>query len=187
LACQTFPPPKSMLVIPVTITPGPAQIQLESEMKQVINLLGPGLDGLDVRVEPVIAEWQGPQRIPHDINHSKLSPEGQYEELARDTKDRPVILYFHGGAYIVGSPDTHRALTLRIANGCNGRILAVRYRLAPEHPFPAALLDALAAYMYLVDPPKGALHEAVDPSKIIIAGDSAGVRQIWCQANNRVV
>jgi acetyl esterase/lipase len=166
-----------MQVIPVTITPGPAEShRLESEMRQVIELLGPGSDGLDIRVEPVMAEWQGPQLIPHHRHHSNLSPEEQYEELVRDTKDGPVILYFHGGAYIVGSPDTHRALTLRIANGCYGRILAVRYRLAPEHPFPAALLDALAAYLYLIDPPKGALHQAVDSSKIIIAGDSAGVR-----------
>jgi acetyl esterase/lipase len=177
-----------MLVIPVTITPGPAESQrLESEMRQVINLLGRGLDGLEVRVEPVMAEWQGPQRILHDTHHSNHSPEEQYEELVRNTKDGPVILYFHGGAYIVGSPDTHRYLTLRIANGCNGRIFAVRYRLAPEHPFPAALLDALAAYMYLIDPPKEALHQAVDPSKIIIAGDSAGVRQIYRLANSRVV
>jgi acetyl esterase/lipase len=168
-----------MLVIPVTITPAPAQIQqLESDMKQVINLLGPGLGSLEVRVESVIAEWQGPQRNPHDTHHSKLSPQEQHDELVRDAKDGPVILYLHGGAYILGSPDTHRPLTLRIANGCKGRILAVRYRLAPEHPFPAALLDALAAYMYLIDPPEGALHQAVDPSKIIIAGDSAGVRQI---------
>jgi acetyl esterase/lipase len=170
-----------MWVIPVTITPGAAEIpRLELELRRGIKLLGPGLEGLDIRVGPVIAEWQGAQRIPHDVHHSDLSPEKQYDELVRDTKDGPVVLYFHGGAYIIGSPEMHRALTLRIAKGCNGRIFSVKYRLAPQHPFPAALIDALTAYMYLIDPPESALHQAVDPSKIIIAGDSAGVCQVYC-------
>lgn len=63
-----------------------------------------------------------------------------------------------------------------MARDAGGRVLAVQYRLAPQDEFPAALVDAVMAYKYLVDPPKGALHKAVDPSKIVIAGDSAGVR-----------
>ena len=172
-----------MWVIPVTIAPGPTEIQhLELAMKKGINLLGPGLDGLDILVQSVVAEWQSAQKLPQDTNRSL---EEQYEELARDTKDGPVVLYLHGGAYIVGSPDTHRALTLNIAKGCNGRIFCVKYRLSPEYPFPAALIDALTAYMYLIDPPKNAFHQAIHPSKIIIAGDSAGVGETHCQSDSR--
>ena len=62
-----------------------------------------------------------------------------------------------------------------MAKDSGGRVLAVQYRLAPQDEFPAALVDAVLAYKYLIDPPEGALHKPVDPSRIVIAGDSAGV------------
>ena len=74
-----------------------------------------------------------------------------------------VVLYLHGGAYCIGGPRTHRALTARIAKASGLPVFALDYRLAPEHPFPAALDDALAAYH--------ALH-AIGP--VVLAGDSAG-------------
>lgn len=55
-----------------------------------------------------------------------------------------------------------------------GRVCAIDYRLAPQHPFPAAVEDALATYLYLIDPPKEANLKPIDPKKIVIAGDSAG-------------
>lgn len=84
-------------------------------------------------------------------------------EAARDR----IILYLHGGGYVVGSTRTHRALvtTLGKAAGCG--TLAIDYRLAPEHPFPAAVEDALAAYRWL-------LAKGFEPKRIAIAGDSAG-------------
>ncbi|MCA9790170.1 MAG: alpha/beta hydrolase [Candidatus Eremiobacteraeota bacterium] len=77
------------------------------------------------------------------------------------------ILYFHGGGYFFGSPTTHRSLTRPLAKLSGCRVFALRYRLAPEFPFPAAHEDALAAYL-------GLLEAGEDPHEIVLAGDSAG-------------
>jgi acetyl esterase/lipase len=77
------------------------------------------------------------------------------------------FLYLHGGAFVGGSPVTHRALTWRLAAGTGMPVHALDYRLAPEHPFPAALTDAVAAYTALLD-------RGVAPGHIAIGGDSAG-------------
>ena len=87
------------------------------------------------------------------------------ENLRAETQGH--LLYFHGGAYIVGSPATHRNLTAHLAKRCGLRVASVDYRLAPEHPFPAATDDALAAY-------RGLLAQGIAPNKILIGGDSAG-------------
>jgi acetyl esterase/lipase len=81
-------------------------------------------------------------------------------------KDR-VLLYLHGGGYVMGSVETHRSLVddIGVAAGC--RVLSLDYRLAPEAPFPAAIEDAAAAYRWLLD-------QGVDASRIVIGGDSAG-------------
>src|SRR5215468_1444566 len=77
------------------------------------------------------------------------------------------VLFLHGGAFIIGSPNLYRHLTWRIASAARSRLLAVDYRLAPEHPFPAALEDAFTAYNWL-------LTRGADPGRIAIMGDSAG-------------
>jgi acetyl esterase/lipase len=77
------------------------------------------------------------------------------------------ILYFHGGAYIAMSARTHRAITSRLAAWSDASVFASDYRLAPEHPFPAALDDALAAYRALI-------AAGTPASRIVVAGDSAG-------------
>jgi epsilon-lactone hydrolase len=78
-----------------------------------------------------------------------------------------VLLYLHGGAYIMGSPRTHRALAARLAQEAGIAALLPRYRLAPEHPFPAAFDDAVAAYAAL-------LARGYRGRRIVLAGDSAG-------------
>jgi monoterpene epsilon-lactone hydrolase len=78
-----------------------------------------------------------------------------------------VVLYLHGGGYVAGSPEMYRSVTSEFARRCEARVLVVDYRLAPEHPFPAALEDAIAAYRWL-------LAQGIAPSNIMIAGDSAG-------------
>lgn len=78
-----------------------------------------------------------------------------------------VVLYFHGGSYNSGSLNSHRSLVANIAKTAGVRILNVDYRLAPEHPFPAAVEDAVTAYQWL-------LKNNISPSQIIAAGDSAG-------------
>lgn len=79
-----------------------------------------------------------------------------------------VILYLHGGGYVSGSPSTHVAITARLAKEARARIFALDYRLAPEHPFPAQIEDAWAAYWWLLT------DQGVKPTQITVAGDSAG-------------
>lgn len=78
------------------------------------------------------------------------------------------------GAGYWGSINTHRYTIWRYARKMRGRCFAVNYRKAPQFPWPCALQDCLAAYLYLIDPPKHAKHRAVDPKNLIVAGDSAG-------------
>jgi phosphinothricin tripeptide acetyl hydrolase len=104
----------------------------------------------DVAVEPVTApvrpaEW--------------LTPPGARADA--------VVLYLHGGGYVIGSPRSHRHLAAAIARASAARALLIDYRLAPEHPFPAALEDAVAAYDWL-------LARGISPRRVVIAGDSAG-------------
>src|SRR5262249_30587404 len=81
--------------------------------------------------------------------------------------ERATLLYLHGGGYTIGSVRTHRGLVSRLATATGARGLSVDYRLGPEHPFPAAVDDALAAYRWLV-------RGGADPGRIVVAGDSAG-------------
>ena len=71
-------------------------------------------------------------------------------------------------------PASHRVHCSHIAKNTKGRCFSIRYRLAPVHPFPSQILDALCSYLYLLAPPEGAFHKPVKPSSIIFAGDSAG-------------
>ena len=84
-----------------------------------------------------------------------------------DTDQNKVLLYFHGGGYVFGGPDSHRDLAWRLAESSGMRVLMVDYSLAPENRFPAAVDDALVCYRWLLD-------EGFDTSKIAIGGDSAG-------------
>jgi monoterpene epsilon-lactone hydrolase len=99
----------------------------------------------------------------------KVSAGGVQAEWFRrnDAAQGPVILYLHGGGYGLGSLDTHRDLIARICRASRSSALALAYRLAPEHRFPAQLDDALSAYRWLV-------QQGTDPRKIVVAGDSAG-------------
>ena len=71
--------------------------------------------------------------------------------LPEGADDAPVLLYFHGGGYIHGSPISHRHLSARLALASRGRVLSIDYALAPEHPFPAAVHDGVKAYRWLLD------------------------------------
>jgi len=83
------------------------------------------------------------------------------------TEPGPVILYFHGGAYAVGTAASSVGLASDLARRARARLVSVDYRLAPEHPYPAALEDALAAY-------RGLVASGLSPSAIAFAGESAG-------------
>jgi epsilon-lactone hydrolase len=104
----------------------------------------------DVKIEVVTAP---------DRSAEWLTPPGARQDA--------VVLYVHGGGYVIGSPRSHRHLAAAIARAAGTRALLLDYRLAPEHPFPAALEDAVAAYQWL-------LRTGIAPARVVIAGDSAG-------------
>ena len=86
---------------------------------------------------------------------------------ARDTRSDSAFLYLHGGGHCVGSCQSHRGLVSHIARACHARALLPEYGLAPERPFPAGLLDARAAYRYL-------LAQGYPPQRIVVGGESSG-------------
>lgn len=85
--------------------------------------------------------------------------------------EMPVLLYFHGGGFTVGSPQTHEALCKHLAHLAQCAVLSLDYRLAPEHTFPTAHLDAFDALQWLVQNDR---ELGLDPTRIAIGGDSAG-------------
>ncbi|WWC89008.1 uncharacterized protein L201_003925 [Kwoniella dendrophila CBS 6074] len=136
--------------------------------------------GLGVEGEWIVMkkDWKGVV-AEEKKEHKKRAQEGVLEE-EEENEFRPemdrlrCMLYIHGGAYYWGSINTHRYTIWRYARKMHGRCFAVNYRKAPQYPFPCAIQDCLAAYLYLTNPPPEAKHRPVDPKSIILAGDSAG-------------
>ncbi|KAF8260352.1 hypothetical protein EI94DRAFT_913479 [Lactarius quietus] len=100
--------------------------------------------------------------------------EGVHTDRRPEMDDAPCLLYIHGGGYYFGTAEGGRGTLERYAQKIQGRVFAVNYRLAPQYPFPCAIQDVLAAYLYLIQPPAGASHRPVNPSKVVIGGDSSG-------------
>ena len=95
-----------------------------------------------------------------------------YRPVHRDDgRDLPAVLFFHGGGWVIGDLATHDAVCREIAGRAGAVVVAVDYRLAPEHPFPAAYDDCVAAHRWLST--SGA-DLGIDPNRIAVAGDSAG-------------
>ncbi|GAB2794708.1 acetyl esterase/lipase [Hymenobacter luteus] len=109
------------------------------------------------------------QLMPWNVFLQETEVEGMPAEWIRPAGATPgrVLLYLHGGGYVVGSLNTHRALVGALAQQCGVAALSIAYRKAPEYPFPAALDDALLAYRWLV-------AQGYAGPDIIVAGDSAG-------------
>jgi epsilon-lactone hydrolase len=109
------------------------------------------------------------ERVASDVKCEPVDAGGVKAEwiVPPGAADDRVVLYLHGGGYVMGSINTHRAMIARIARAAKARALALDYRMAPEHPFPAAVEDATAAYRWL-------LAQGYKPGKIAISGDSAG-------------
>ncbi|KAK4057569.1 hypothetical protein OIO90_001214 [Microbotryomycetes sp. JL221] len=113
-------------------------------------------------------------RKQHETQNASSRPREQTDSYAEDMDSMRCVLYIHGGAHLFGSINTHRYQIWRYARKIGGRAFAVKYRLSPQYPFPCALQDCLAAYLYLIRPPPGVKHKPIDPSKLVVAGDSAG-------------
>jgi acetyl esterase/lipase len=115
--------------------------------------------GMEKVAERVTSDVQCESTIAGNVKGEWVVPPGAETER--------VVLYFHGGGYVMGSINTHRAMVARMAHAAGARALLIDYRLAPQHPFPAAVEDATAAYSWL-------LAQGCKPRKIALAGDSAG-------------
>jgi monoterpene epsilon-lactone hydrolase len=134
----------------LTAMPDTTGIPVEEKRRQMDQMAAAGHLPRDCSVEPVNAggvpaEW--------------INPKGASKDKA--------IFYLHGGGYVMGSLTSHRQLVAYIARASGATALSIDYRLAPEHPFPAAVEDAVAGYRWL-------LRQGFSPKRIIIAGDSAG-------------
>jgi len=110
-----------------------------------------------------------PRHTPPDILLKEVEQNGVRGEwvLPANTKTETVVVYFHGGGYIGGSVATYRRTTFALARALHARVFAVEYRLAPEHRFPCAVEDGLAAYRHV-------LEQEGSASRIAFIGDSAG-------------
>ena len=117
------------------------------------------------RIEEVCSVWP----VADDIRLTPIDIEGLPAEwsIAPGSDPSRVLLFFHGGGYCSGSIVSHRRMATEAGRAAGARSLAVGYRLAPEHPFPAALEDALKAWRFL-------LAQGVSPAHIVVGGDSAG-------------
>jgi epsilon-lactone hydrolase len=108
--------------------------------------------------------------FPADVEREEIDADGVRAAWLTPPSAEPgrALLFLHGGGYAIGSLESHGELASRIARAARARALFAEYRLAPEHPFPAAYDDALAAWRWLAAQPD------VDPATLTICGDSAG-------------
>jgi epsilon-lactone hydrolase len=107
--------------------------------------------------------------LPADVQVESVQIGAMGADWVSVPTSRPdrVVLYLHGGGYMMGSKVAYRGFCGRVARALNARVCVIDYRLAPENPFPAAVEDAVTAYRWL-------LEQDVDPSRLVVAGDSAG-------------
>jgi len=107
--------------------------------------------------------------LPEEVRYEPVDAGGVPAEwtTALESRADRAIVYLHGGGYAIGSVSSHRPLVTQIAREAKARVLSVDYRLGPEHPHPAAVEDACAAFRFVVD---GGLA----PQRVALAGDSAG-------------
>ena len=107
-----------------------------------------------------------PNWLPAGVRRTQFAGEGVRGEWLRVSNPTQAILYLHGGGYIAGVPTTYLTLCAKFAKALQADVYMPAYRLAPEHPFPAALDDALTVYRLLL--------KKYSASKITVMGDSAG-------------
>ncbi|KAI9042372.1 alpha/beta-hydrolase [Aspergillus affinis] len=120
-------------------------------------------------------EWVGYRHnVDKNMPEPLISESEKFQRLDAETKHPAVIFYIYGGTFVLNTPSCYRRTTGFLAKETGSKVLMVHQRLAPQNPFPAALLDVFQAYLTLLAPPPGALHKAVSPASIVIAGDSSG-------------
>jgi acetyl esterase/lipase len=117
----------------------------------------------------LLRELISAQPLPAEVNVIPAELDGvpTAEVTVDGVEPRHVVLYFHGGVYAIGDAALAAELASQVGRRTRAKVISVDYRLAPEHPYPAAVDDALAAYQALLD-------DGIPPSDIVFAGESAG-------------
>lgn len=157
--------------------------ELHPEIQFIMRMLN-AVPGTDFATLPVAearavidleASLFGGKLPPSDIDNITIpTDDGSINaRLYRPPGTRPagLVVYFHGGGWVLGSLDSHDAICAFLAHEADVTVMAVDYRLAPEHPFPAGVNDAIAAFRHCV---ANADELGIDPTAIAVAGDSAG-------------
>ena len=126
-------------------------------------------ESLTIEEQRAGMEVMSSQPAPENVDVADMEVAGRPARRFRPEGARADrgILYLHGGGYVMGSLNTAGSLMGRLANACSATVLGLDYRLAPEHPYPAAVDDAVAAFEF-------GLNNGMNAGSIMIAGDSAG-------------
>ncbi|HUI27356.1 MAG TPA: alpha/beta hydrolase [Candidatus Kryptonia bacterium] len=142
------------------------------ELETVINMMRANPLDREASIDAMRAGMEamaGAMPLAADIDREDVDAGGvpaAWISAPSAQRDR-TILYLHGGGYVIGSINTHKELASRLSRAAAARVLVIDYRLAPEHPHPAAVDDAVAAYRWL-------LANGANPARLVVAGDSAG-------------
>jgi acetyl esterase/lipase len=141
-----------------------AEIRLRKSLPIMCLMLG----YLPLPIIRWLSERGSMAAFPPDVRQEVIHADGvRCEWLIPPQAEERVLLYLHGGGFVLGWYQTHRTMVAHLAQMAGMKALAVDYRLAPEHPFPAPLDDCVTAYRWL-------LKQGYKPQQIVIAGDSAG-------------
>ena len=196
-AAATPPPAASSTAMPASATtpeaPAPMakpDAQMQAVLDQLAKLGAKPIDTLtpaQARAQPspadavkAVLKAQGKPITPEPIASVKDSsfpgPGGAvpiriYTPTATGSGPMPVILYIHGGGWVIANLDTYDASPRALANGAHAIVVSTHYRQAPEHPFPAAHEDTLAAYKWVL---ANASRLGGDPKRVALVGESAG-------------
>lgn len=135
-------------------TPSLARTRLHAELTYYADSTVPNVGTRDLEVPGA----DGPLRARHYTPSGRSGP-------------RPLLVFFHGGGFVVGDLETHDAPCRLLCHHADVHVLSIEYRLAPEHPFPAAVNDTLAAFRWARD---NAASLGADPAGVGVGGDSAG-------------
>ncbi len=157
----------------------PLNAEAQAFIDELASLELPPFETLDAETQRAMLDQPrqdapDPEPIHHTEDRTLPGPAGELPIRVykpSDADDLPVIVYFHGGGWVLGGLDSHDALCRALANRCSVALVAVAYRLAPEHPYPAGFDDCLAALRWVAD---NGEELGVDTNRLAVAGDSAG-------------
>ncbi|MEB3981765.1 alpha/beta hydrolase [Mycobacterium sp. 663a-19] len=159
-------------------------LHMDDGVRAMLDQLNAGFPRVEEMTGPQARAAVAERRVPVDnlddvreaVDRSIPGPAGPipvriYHPHGEPSHDRPGIVFTHGGGFVFCNIESHDGFCRALARGCEAVVVSVDYRLAPEHPAPAAALDAFAAFCWVAE---HAAELEVDPGRIAVAGDSAG-------------